>query len=136
MTTINIVIIATLIPKRDMLDPTGALHVKLSVFSSALAQKIYISPAAPSPFLALHPSARGKFSPQCGLWSVTLTPRSFTLTSEDSSEVAFLLVENYNYDRSCWPSGRQGIFGAFLVITFSLFVAALLHGRGRAIGLM
>lgn len=34
----------------------------------------------------------------------------FTLTSEDSSEVAFLLVENYNYDRSSWPSGRLGIF--------------------------
>ena len=40
---------------------------------------------------------------------------SFTLTSEDSSEVAFLLVENYNYDRSCWPSGRQGIFANFMV---------------------
>lgn len=34
-----------------------------------------------------------------------------TLVSEDSSETAFLLVENYNYDRFCWPSGRQGIFG-------------------------
>lgn len=34
----------------------------------------------------------------------------FTLTSEDSSEVAFLLVENYNYDCSSWPSGRLGIF--------------------------
>ena len=36
-----------------------------------------------------------------------------THTSEDSSEVAFLLVENYNYDRSMWSSDRMGIFGHF-----------------------
>jgi hypothetical protein len=39
----------------------------------------------------------------------------FTLTSEDSSEVAFLLVENYNYDCSNWPSGRLGIFDTYSV---------------------
>jgi hypothetical protein len=39
----------------------------------------------------------------------------FTLTSEDSSEVAFLLVENYNYDCSSWSSDRLGIFEPFSV---------------------
>ena len=34
----------------------------------------------------------------------------FTSSSEDSSELWFLLVENYNYDRSCWSSDRLGIF--------------------------
>ena len=34
----------------------------------------------------------------------------FTHISEDSSEIAFLLVENYNHDRSCLASAGQGIF--------------------------
>jgi len=42
----------------------------------------------------------------------------FTLTSEDSSEVAFLLVENYNYDRSSWSSDRLGIFDSPIVVPF------------------
>lgn len=42
---------------------------------------------------------------------VLISPQGFTRISEDSSEIAFLLVENYNYDHSCWPSGRLGIFG-------------------------
>jgi hypothetical protein len=47
-----------------------------------------------------------------------------TLTSEDSSEVAFLLVENYNYDCSCWSSDRQGIFAIPMSLTsyFLLFI--------------
>ena len=45
-----------------------------------------------------------------------------TLTSEDSSEVAFLLVENYNYDCSCWSSDRQGIFDPFCKFYDWLFV--------------
>lgn len=34
-----------------------------------------------------------------------------TSVSEDSSEISFLLVENYNYDHSLWSSDRMGIFG-------------------------
>lgn len=51
---------------------------------------------------------------------------SFTLTSEDSSEVAFLLVENYNYDRSSWSSDRLGIFVSYLLLSvpFSLISVA------------
>jgi hypothetical protein len=32
--------------------------------------------------------------------------KGFMLVSEDSSETAFLLVENYNFDCSYWPSSR------------------------------
>jgi hypothetical protein len=32
----------------------------------------------------------------------------FTHISEDSSEIAFLLVENYNHDHSRFVSGRPG----------------------------
>ena len=35
----------------------------------------------------------------------------FMSISEDSSEISFLLVENYNYDHSLWSSDRMGIFG-------------------------
>jgi hypothetical protein len=35
----------------------------------------------------------------------------FTHISEDSSEIAFLLVENYNHDRSKCASVCLGIFG-------------------------
>ena len=42
----------------------------------------------------------------------------FNLSSEDTSELGFLLVENYNYDRFCWrksagnfwPVAREGPF--------------------------
>lgn len=33
-----------------------------------------------------------------------------TRSSEDSSELVFLLVENYNIDRSFWSSDRKVIF--------------------------
>ena len=51
---------------------------------------------------------------------------SFMLTREDSSEVAFLLVENYNYDRSSWSSDRLGIFVSHLLLSvdFSLIYVA------------
>lgn len=39
----------------------------------------------------------------------------FTHISEDSSEIAFLLVENYNHDRFTWSSDRVGIFGPVLI---------------------
>jgi hypothetical protein len=57
---------------------------------------------------------------------IILTFFSFTLTSEDSSEVAFLLVENYNYDRSSWSSDRLGIFVSHLLLSvpFSLISVA------------
>lgn len=37
--------------------------------------------------------------------------QGLTSISEDSSEISFLLVENYNYDHSIWSSDRMGIFG-------------------------
>lgn len=40
--------------------------------------------------------------------------KGFTSISEDSSEISFLLVENYNYDHSLWSSDRMGIFGQFI----------------------
>jgi hypothetical protein len=49
----------------------------------------------------------------------------FKFTSEDSSEVTFLLVENYNYDRSSWSSDRLGIFESPLLLSvFSLISVA------------
>ena len=50
----------------------------------------------------------------------------FTSISEDSSEISFLLVENYNYDHSLWSSDRMGIFG-----TFHLFIAQLSYMDDR-----
>ena len=55
----------------------------------------------------------------------------FTHISEDSSEIAFLLVENYNHDRFTWSSDRVGIFGPVL-ISICLFVdSCTLCGRSR-----
>ena len=42
-----------------------------------------------------------------------------TRISEDSSEIAFLLVENYNYDRSLWSSDRMGIFGNYALSCYA-----------------
>ena len=53
-----------------------------------------------------------------------------TLTSEDSSEVASLLVENYNYDRSRWPSGRRGIFDTHTAIMLFVWLWLFVDGRG------
>ena len=50
----------------------------------------------------------------------------FTSISEDSSEISFLLVENYNYDHSLWSSDRMGIFG-----TSHLFIALLSYMEDR-----
>ena len=57
-----------------------------------------------------------------------LTPIRHGLTSisEDSSEISFLLVENYNYDHSLWSSDRMGIFG-----TSQLFIALLSYMDDR-----
>ena len=45
--------------------------------------------------------------------------KGFTSISEDSSEISFLLVENYNYDHSLWSSDRMGIFGQYTLSPFS-----------------
>ncbi len=37
--------------------------------------------------------------------------KGFMSISEDSSEISFLLVENYNYDHSSWSSDLMGFFG-------------------------
>jgi hypothetical protein len=42
----------------------------------------------------------------------------FTRVGEDSSETAFLLVENYNYDCFNWTSVRLGIFYTFASCAF------------------
>ena len=47
----------------------------------------------------------------------------FTHISEDSSEIAFLLVENYNHDHSWWTPVCQGIFGLTSLLRLSLFIA-------------
>ena len=44
--------------------------------------------------------------------------KGFTSISEDSSEISFLLVENYNYDHSLWSSDRMGIFGQYIALAF------------------
>ena len=44
--------------------------------------------------------------------------KGFTSISEDSSEISFLLVENYNYDHSLWSSDRMGIFGQRVDLSF------------------
>ena len=44
--------------------------------------------------------------------------KGFTSISEDSSEISFLLVENYNYDHSLWSSDRMGIFGQYIAPSF------------------
>ena len=44
--------------------------------------------------------------------------KGFTSISEDSSEISFLLVENYNYDHSIWSSDRMGIFGQYIALSF------------------
>ncbi len=57
----------------------------------------------------------------------------FTHISEDSSEIAFLLVENYNYDRFSWSSDRLGIFDHFCYnLCFSLIARLELCVRRRA----
>ena len=43
--------------------------------------------------------------------------KGFTSISEDSSEISFLLVENYNYDHSLWSSDRMGIFGQHVALS-------------------
>jgi hypothetical protein len=114
----------------------AAVRVFSRDLPSVLAPKTYIIVAAPSPVPVPYPSARGKFHPQgvppSSHEGNPLTRHSFTLTSEDSSEVAFLLVENYNYDRSCWSSDRQGIFdkNVFLFIV-CCGVAAQMRKRVR-----
>ena len=52
----------------------------------------------------------------------------FTHISEDSSEIAFLLVENYNHDRFTWSSDRVGIFGPLLMSVFSLTLTPCVGG--------
>ncbi|PSN63564.1 hypothetical protein BS50DRAFT_590601 [Corynespora cassiicola Philippines] len=81
-----------------------------------------ISRVQPGLYKAVSPLASSPFSSssECS---------GFTLTSEDSSEVAFLLVENYNYDRSCWPSGRQGIFEPLPILRHCSWPAATLKKR-------
>ena len=49
--------------------------------------------------------------------------KGFTSISEDSSEISFLLVENYNYDRSLWSSDRMGIFGQIIDLSLARFVS-------------
>ena len=49
----------------------------------------------------------------------------FTSISEDSSDISFLLVENYNYDHSLWSSDRMGIFEPKLLWPMThLFIAS------------
>ena len=45
----------------------------------------------------------------------------FTHISEDSSEIAFLLVENYNHDHSRLASAGLGIFGTKHLLVRDLF---------------
>jgi hypothetical protein len=56
------------------------------------------------------------------LQPLTFSSTGFKFTSEDSSEVTFLLVENYNYDCSSWPSGRLGIFDTYCGLQLLLFI--------------
>ena len=54
--------------------------------------------------------------------------------SEDSSEISFLLVENYNYDHSLWSSDRMGIFGSKSVLDQDASFhrcLSLMDGRGE-----
>lgn len=48
------------------------------------------------------------------------------LSGEDSSELGFLLVENYNYDCFCWRESAGNFWHTHKVWVFSLgFVAGL-----------
>jgi hypothetical protein len=65
--------------------------------------------------------------PALVLLSVFLSKCSgFTRVGEDSSETAFLLVENYNYDCFKWTSVRLGIFHTFCIaqLHFSSIIVA------------
>lgn len=48
-----------------------------------------------------------------------------THISEDSSEIAFLLVENYQLTASVGPRDRLGIFGTQLILRDLLFISLL-----------
>ena len=54
-----------------------------------------------------------------------------TSISEDSSEISFLLVENYNYDHSLWSSDRMGIFGPKSVLERLSFHCCTFFMDGR-----
>lgn len=72
-------------------------------------EKVY-NPVLPGPLQARY---SGWFRLPHPIWSALLTflrCSGFMRGSEDSSEPAFLLVENYNYDCCCWSSDRQRIF--------------------------
>jgi hypothetical protein len=109
-----------------------AYHVRLLAFLAAWLESAYI--ICISLFHCPASQCKGKFPPPivCDHRDICNNPRcsrrlrlrnndrlrslltfisGFMNTSEDSSEVSFLLVENYNYDCSCWSSDRQGIFG-------------------------
>lgn len=47
----------------------------------------------------------------------------FKIDSEVPTESSYLLVENYNHDRSCLASAGQGIFGILLSKETPFFIA-------------
>jgi len=70
-----------------------------------------------------YPSGKFPMTPLPVLLVLTSCSKGITYISEDSSEITFLLVENYNYDCSCWSSDRQGIFDRNMSFVTPLFIA-------------
>ena len=65
-------------------------------------------------------------TPKAEKFCSSILVHGLTRISEDSSEIVFLLVENYNYDRSIWSSDRMGIFGKLQSLDWAmcLFIEA------------
>ena len=114
-----------------MQNPTFSREVKQNESRVTIVKRLapwrciweYLTVFLPIPFFSPHLSVRTllewlllphHFDPRKLLTCVA--GMGFTSISEDSSEISFLLVENYNYDHSLWSSDRMGIFGKFICL--------------------
>ena len=97
--------IAALLPK---MPNRVSLHHTRDRFPSVLLlarrQNFYIISASLPNFFFPHLSGMSSPNPLHLSPSLTVLSMGFTHISEDSSEIAFLLVENYNHDHSYWTS--------------------------------